>query len=54
MDKAGTVPDVNVAQSALAMSGMHEKKFNEAVKRFGMRKRDKTGGTRAVLPFNFT
>jgi len=54
MDKAGTVPDVNVAQSALAMSGMHDKKFNEAVKRFGMRKRDKTGGTRAVLPFNFT
>lgn len=54
MDKAGMAPDVNIAQSAMAIAGMHEKKFNDAVKRFGMRKRDKTGGTRAVLPFNFT
>ena len=30
----------------------HKRNWEESVKRFGMKKRDKTGGTRAVVPFN--
>ena len=54
MDRAGASKDPNVAQTSMALMGQHEKRFNDLLKRFGMRKRDKTGGTRAVLPFNFT
>tara|TARA_R110002050_G_scaffold62473_1_gene137213 strand:- start:625 stop:1056 length:432 start_codon:yes stop_codon:yes gene_type:complete len=54
MDKAGLVPDPAMSQSAMTMVAMHDKKFNDAIKRHGMRKRDKTGGTRAVLPRSFT
>ena len=54
MDKAGASSDPGVSQSAMQMMIQHERRFNETVKRYGMRKRDKTGGTRAVLPFNFT
>ena len=30
----------------------HKRNWEESVKRFGMKKRDKTGGTSAVVPFN--
>ena len=53
MDKAGSSSDPGVSQSAMQMMIQHERKFNETVKRYGMRKRDKTGGTRAVLPYDF-
>ena len=53
MDKAGASSDPGVSQSAMQMMIQHERRFNETVKRYGMRKRDKTGGTRAVLPYDF-
>jgi len=52
MDRAGSSQDPNIAQVSMGMMAQHDKRFNEAVKRYGMRKRDKTGGTRAVLPFD--
>ena len=54
MDKAGLSTDPSMAQTSMALMTQHKKRFNDLLKRFGMRKRDKTGGTRAVLPFNFT
>ena len=53
LDKAGVSPDAGVSQSAMVVSMNHEKKFKDAVSRYGIRKRDKTGGTRAVVPVNF-
>ena len=53
MDKAGSVLEPGIVQTAMQMSAMHEKNFNDSVKRFGMKKRNKTGGTRAVVPVNF-
>ena len=47
-DKAGNSADVNLAQVSLSLAGVHESKWKEAVKKNGMRKRDKTGGTRAI------
>lgn len=49
-DRAGTSPDGNVASVAMAMAKTHENKWNEAIRRFGMKKRDKTGGARRILP----
>jgi len=53
MDKAGQTADGNMAQAALNLAATHEKRFNDAVKRYGARRRSKTGGTRAVVPANF-
>ena len=53
MDKAGSVLEPGIVQTAMQMSAMHEKNFNDSVKRFGMKKRNKTGGTRAIVPSNF-
>ena len=47
-DKAGNSADVNLAQVSLSLAGVHESKWKVAVKKNGMRKRDKTGGTRAI------
>ena len=54
LDKAGVSPDAGVSQSAMVVSMNHEKKFKDAVSRYGIRKRDKTGGTSAIVPSNFT
>ena len=54
LDKAGVSPDAGVSQSAMVVSMNHEKKFKDAVSRYRIRKRDKTGGTRAIVPSNFT
>ena len=54
LDKAGVSPDAGISQSAMVVSMNHEKKFKDAVSRYGIRKRDKTGGTRAIVPSNFT
>lgn len=54
LDKAGVSPDAGVSQSSMVVSMNHEKKFKDAVSRYGIRKRDKTGGTRAIVPSNFT
>ena len=54
MDRAGRSPDPGAAQASLALASNHEKRFNDAIKKYGIRKREKTGGTRAVVPANFT
>jgi hypothetical protein len=48
MDKAGTSSDAGVAQASMAMANKHERNFKEAVQRYGVRKKDKTGGSRVV------
>ena len=53
MDSAGKSHDPNVSAVGINMSMMHQKRWDEAVKRFGMKKRDKTGGSRVVVPSNF-
>ena len=52
MDRAGRSSDPNQSQLAMAMMNKHEKDWTDATKRFGMKKRDKTGGTRVIKPFN--
>ena len=47
-DKAGTAKDPNVIQSTMLIASVYDKKFTEAVRRFGVRKKDKVGGTRMV------
>jgi len=54
MDKAGRTGDPGGAQASIALAANHEKRFNDAIKKYGIRKREKTGGTRAVVPANFT
>ena len=53
-DKAGLVSDGNLATVSANLAQVHEAKFQEAVKKNGMRKRDKTGGSRAVVFPDFT
>ena len=53
LDKAGVSPDAGISQASMLVSTSHEKKFRDAVARYGMRKRNKTGGTRAIVPSNF-
>lgn len=52
MDRSGT----SIGESAgvsLQLSQMHRNKFLESVRRFGDRRREKTGGVRSILPANF-
>lgn len=48
MDKAGVSIDGNVSAMSAQMARMHEKNFNDAIIRYGMKKRDKTGGSRVL------
>ena len=48
MDKAGTALDPNQSMVSSNASMMHRQKWDEAVKRFGMKKRDKVGGARVM------
>ena len=48
MDKAGTAVDPNQSMVSSNASMMHQQKWDESVKRFGMKKRDKTGGARMM------
>ena len=52
MDRAGSSPGETSAVS-FQLSEMHKRKFQEAVRRFGNRRREKTGGVRSILPYNF-
>jgi len=52
-DKAGKSADPNIAMSNMSLAGLHEAKWNEAVKKHGMQKRDKIGGSRSIIPPNF-
>jgi len=53
MDKAGNESDAGMAQVSMGLMMQHERKFDTAIKKYGTKKRSKTGGTRAVVPANF-
>ena len=48
MDEAGSSMDMQMSGKAMQLSMAHESKFKEAIKRYLVRKKDKTGGTRIV------
>ena len=52
MDRAGTTAG-EASAVALQLSQMHRAKFDQAVRHFGSMRREKTGGVRAILPYNF-
>ena len=52
MDRAGSTSGEMSAVS-LQLSQMHRAKFEESVRRFGNRRREKVGGVRSILPYNF-
>ena len=54
MDKAGTESEPGMAQVSMNLMMQHERKFDMAIKKYGTKKRSKTGGTRAVVPTSFT
>jgi hypothetical protein len=54
MDKAGNEKDAGMAQVSLSLMMQHERKFDTAIKKYGTKKRSKTGGVRAIVPSNFT
>ena len=53
MDKAAKGRQEDSAVS-LSLAREHNRKFKEGVRKYGQRKREKTGGTRAVVPYNLT
>ena len=54
MDKAGSTSDGGMMQGYITLMMQHEKKFDMAIKKYGSKKRSKTGGTRAVVPADMT
>ena len=54
MDRSGRTSDGIRAQVAMNIMMRHEAKFDMAIKKYGTKKRSKTGGTRAVVPASFT
>lgn len=54
LDKAGQSQSQDEASVSMNMSAVHQKRWDDAIKKFGMKKRSKTGGDRRVLPANFT
>ena len=53
MDRAGSVSDAGQSQVAMNLMLQHERKYDMAIKKYGTKKRSKTGGTRAVVPASF-
>jgi hypothetical protein len=53
MDKAAKGRQEDSAVS-LSLAREHNRKFKEGVRKYGQRKREKTGGTRAVVPYDLT
>ena len=52
IEYAGASDDPNVAATAMNMSMVHEKKWQDSMVKFGSRRRDKIGGTRVVKTFD--
>ena len=50
MDRAGSASDPNSSAVAIQMANFHNQKWVEATRKFGIKKRDKVGGTRSVVP----
>ena len=53
MDKASKGGQEDSAVS-LSLAREHNRRFKEGGRKYGQRKREKTGGTRAVVPYNLT
>ena len=53
MDAAARTNDPNIAQIRMASGQQCLANYKESIQKFGAKKRDKTGGTRAVVPANF-
>ena len=53
MDKAAATNNPQLAQIKMANAQALMAEYKEMVRKFGAKKRDKTGGTRAVVPANF-
>ena len=53
MDRAGSASDAGQSQVAMNLMLQHERKYDMAIKKYGTKKRSKTGGTRAVVPASF-
>ena len=53
MDKAAKGGQEDSAIS-LSLAREHNRRFKEGVRKYGQRKREKTGGTRAVVPYDLT
>ena len=49
-DKAGISIDGSASAVAMSMARSHEMKWNESTRKYGMKKRDKTGGPRRIMP----
>ena len=49
-DKAGISIDGNASAVAMSMARSHEGIWNEAIRKYGMKKRDKTGAPRRIMP----
>ena len=50
MDAAARATDPGLAQIKMASAQQCMANYKEAIRRYGMKKNDKTGGTRAVVP----
>ena len=53
MDKASQSTDAAVVSSSLNLANAHERKWKDALVKFGTRKREKVGGSRILRPFDF-
>ena len=51
MDKAAKGRQEDSAVS-LSLAREHNRRFKEGVRKYGQRKREKTGGTRAIVPYD--
>ena len=52
MDKASQSTDAAVVSSSLNLANAHERKWKDALVKFGTRKREKVGGSRILRPFD--
>ena len=52
MDRAAQSNDAAVASTSLNLGNVHERKWKDALVKFGTRKREKVGGTRVLRPFD--
>jgi len=53
-DKAGKSAQPESQAMAFQMANSHRRNYEKISRKYGMRKRDKVGGTRAVTPFDLT
>ena len=48
LDRAGVSQDANVGQMAMAMSQQHQLKWDDSVKKWMSKRKDKVGGPRVL------